>query len=651
MIKIALAVPYKGFIENAYQIFRQHNEFYRAVDQENYEMEEVIVTSENVNQIKIEADIVLTRGLLAEILASLSKDIPVVEITVPAADILRTIRNCVEHYGKQKIGIIAAGNMLDGITELSDLSEAPIRTFVLTPDWNNEMLVKRAVSEGCKVILGGVNTCRYAAENHVSFMMIQTSQEAFWNALSDVKRTWSIFRKEQEKALRLQALLDISHDGILLIDPDFKLTAMNRKAQSVLGIDGEHLPVDALSLGGELKDVLAGDEEYVNRLVQYGSNMLNVSKNVLKIQSSICGYVVNVQAVKEIQSMEHDIRKRICKKGHIARYRFDDITGESPVMISTVETARRYSRTSSNILLIGQSGTGKEMFAQSIHNDSQRRRMPFVAVNCAAIPEQLLESELFGYAPGAFTGAHRDGKAGLFELAHKGTLFLDEIGEISLTLQAKLLRVLQEREIMRVGGDSVIPVDIRILAATNQNLEQLAAERQFREDLLYRLDVLRINIPSLNQRREDISLLADSYMRRAFPDIRITDEAKAYLEQMDWPGNVRQLFNFCERLAVLCNGFAVDADLVAAVSYREESRLGQVQSSLVRRTNSVLFLRPLHPAITIRATQPKLLASAVPRFGASCGNMESGHKTILSNPAGLFLGENPAGYLFFPEAF
>lgn len=566
MIKIALAVPCKGFIDNAYQIFRQHNDFYRAVDPEHYEMEEVIVTSENVNQIKIEADIVLTRGLLAEILASLSKNIPVVEIVIPAADILRTIRRCVERYGKQKIGIIAAGNMLDGITELSDLSEAPIRTFVLTPDWNNEMLVKRAVSEGCKVILGGVNTCRYAAQNHVSGMMIQTSQEAFWNALSNVKRTWSIFRKEQEKALRLQALLDISHDGILLIDPNFKLTAMNRKAQTVLGIDGEHLPIDALSFGGELKDVLAGDEEYMNRLVQYGSNLLNVSKNVLKIRSAICGYVVNVQAVKEIQSMEHDIRKRICKKGHVARYRFDDITGGSPVMMSTVETARRYSRTSSNILLIGQSGTGKEMFAQSIHNYSQRRRMPFVAVNCAAIPEQLLESELFGYAPGAFTGANKDGKAGLFELAHKGTLFLDEIGEISLPLQAKLLRVLQEREIMRVGGDAVIPVDIRILAATNQNLEQLAAEHRFREDLLYRLDVLRINIPSLNQRREDISLLADSYMSRAFPDIRITDEAKAYLEQMDWPGNVRQLFNFCERLAVLSSGFVVDADLVSAVS-------------------------------------------------------------------------------------
>ena len=257
-----------------------------------------------------------------------------------------------------------------------------------------------------------------------------------------------------------------------------------------------------------------------------------------------------------------------------AKYHFSDILGHSPAVQKAIRLAQYYSGTDETILIFGESGTGKELFAQSIHNASPRRNYPFIAINCSAIPENLLESELFGYAPGAFTGAHRDGKAGLFELAHKGTLFLDEIGEISLTLQAKLLRVLQEREIMRVGGDSVIPVDIRILAATNQNLEQLAAERQFREDLLYRLDVLRINIPSLNQRREDISLLADSYMRRAFPDIRITDEAKAYLEQMDWPGNVRQLFNFCERLAVLCNGFAVDADLVAAVSLQGGIPLG-----------------------------------------------------------------------------
>ena len=225
-------------------------------------------------------------------------------------------------------------------------------------------------------------------------------------------------------------------------------------------------------------------------------------------------------------------------------------------MISTVETARRYSRTSSNILLIGQSGTGKEMFAQSIHNDSQRRRMPFVAVNCAAIPEQLLESELFGYAPGAFTGAHRDGKAGLLSWPTKEPFFGRDRRDFTDAAGETTAGPSGEGDYAG-RGDSVIPVDIRILAATNQNLEQLAAERQFREDLLYRLDVLRINIPSLNQRREDISLLADSYMRRAFPDIRITDEAKAYLEQMDWPGNVRQLLILrtpCSALQRFCGG-------------------------------------------------------------------------------------------------
>lgn len=572
MIKIALVVPCKGFIEDAFGIFSRHNEFYRAVDQEEYEMEEVVAASGHVDRLRIKGDIILTRGLLAEILAGLSEDIPVVEITIPAADILRAIRQCIRLYGIQEIGVIAAGNMLDGITGLTDLSDAPIRTYMLTPDWNNEMLVKKAVSEGCRVILGGVNTCHYAAKNNISCMMIETSPEAFWNALSHVKSTWTIFRKEQEKSLRLQALLDISHDGILLISPDLKLTAMNRKARSVLGISDEHLngSIDLLSLGADIKDVLSDDIKYTNRLVQHGGNLLNISKNVLKIRSSICGYVVNVQMVNEIQSLERDIRKRICKKGHRARFVFEDITRRSPIMAATVEMARKYSRTSSNILLIGESGTGKEMFAQSIHNDSPRKTMPFVAVNCAAIPEHLLESELFGYVPGAFTGACRDGKAGLFELAHKGTLFLDEIGEIPLPLQAKLLRVLQEREIMRVGGDSVIPVDIRILAATNQDLEQLAAERRFREDLLYRLDVLRINLPSLNQRREDIPLLTDTYLSSAFPGIRMTDEAKAYLQRMDWPGNVRQLFNICERLAVLCNGPVVDGDLVAGVVFPEK---------------------------------------------------------------------------------
>ena len=230
------------------------------------------------------------------------------------------------------------------------------------------------------------------------------------------------------------------------------------------------------------------------------------------------------------------------------------LQGVSAQIKSTIEIAKKYSRTNSNVLLIGQSGTGKEMFAQSIHNHSLRKEGPFVAVNCAAIPDNLLESELFGYTAGAFTGARKNGKQGYFELAHNGTLFLDEIGEIPLQFQAKLLRAIQEREIMPIGSDKVLSINVRIIAATNKNLEKLVEKEEFREDLLYRLDVLRINIPPLSQRKEDIPILVKKYFLENAPDTDITNEAYKALMNYKWNGNIRQLFNICERLSVLKQG-------------------------------------------------------------------------------------------------
>ena len=227
----------------------------------------------------------------------------------------------------------------------------------------------------------------------------------------------------------------------------------------------------------------------------------------MNCQAFLSGSIVNIQLVNEIQSLEGDIRKQIYDKGLAAKLTFDDMVGTAPAMASVIRTARKYSQTNSNILLIGESGTGK---------------------------------------------------AGLFELAHTGTIFLDEIGEIPLPLQAKLLRVLQEREIMRVGGDSVIHVDIRIIAATNKNLESLVRSNQFREDLFYRLDVLRINIPPLNQHREDIPLLISRYMNRNFPGITTGPEVIQFLCRADWTGNIRHLFNICERMAVLCSNGHID---------------------------------------------------------------------------------------------
>ena len=210
--------------------------------------------------------------------------------------------------------------------------------------------------------------------------------------------------------------------------------------------------------------------------------------------------------------MENIVRTNLMKRGHTSKYDFSNIIGKSKKITETKEIARKLARSNSTLLLIGESGTGKELFAHAIHKASNKQHGPFVAVNFAALPENLLESELFGYEEGAFTGARKGGHAGLFEQAHKGTIFLDEIGDASMKIQARLLRVLQEKEVLRIGGTKIIPIDVRIIAATNKNLEDLVSAGKFREDLFYRLKVLPIRIPPLRERKEDIPLLIEKML-------------------------------------------------------------------------------------------------------------------------------------------
>lgn len=416
MVKIALVVPCENFIADAAQILSQHNQFHEQEDSETYVMDEIIMNNSDTGHVQIDADIILTRGLLAQILANLPGDIPVVRISVPTADILRTIRKCTQLYGQKQIGIIAAGNMLAGITGLADLCDAPIQTYLLSPNWNNEALVDQAVREGCEVIIGGLNTCRYAQMIHIPNMLIETSKEAFWDALSSAKRSLLIFRKEQEKSMRLQTILDISHDGIIFIDPSRRVTTVNKKAQSVFGLDSSCIGKRIIDFPFplELKNILSDNNEYTNKILQHNRTLLSISKTFVRTQAFLSGSIVNIQLVNEIQSLEGDIRKQIYDKGLVAKLTFEDMVGTAPAMASVIRTARKYSQTNSNILLIGESGTGKEVLAQSIHNSSSRSLCPFVAVNCAAIPDTLLESELFGYVMGAFTGARKNGKAGLY---------------------------------------------------------------------------------------------------------------------------------------------------------------------------------------------------------------------------------------------
>jgi transcriptional regulator with PAS, ATPase and Fis domain len=236
------------------------------------------------------------------------------------------------------------------------------------------------------------------------------------------------------------------------------------------------------------------------------------------------------------------------------QYTLADIIGRSPEILRARELALQAAQAGSSVLLTGESGTGKELFAHAIHSASSRRDFPFVPVDCSAIPSELLEAELFGYAPGAFTGASKRGKPGKFELAHGGTIFLDEIGEMPLEMQAKLLRVLQERRIVPVGGVTSKPVDFTVIAATSRDLESMVAQGRFRRDLFYRLDVIRIVIPSLRERPEDIPLLIEHYWQRKSKELgkeaKLSPGALQVLEMYSWPGNIRELLNLLERVLV-----------------------------------------------------------------------------------------------------
>ena len=258
------------------------------------------------------------------------------------------------------------------------------------------------------------------------------------------------------------------------------------------------------------------------------------------------GAFAMLQKFNEQESRQNALRRQMMQKGHYARYTLDDVIGISTAITETKNILRKMAATDSPVLLMGETGTGKELMAHALHQASRRADGPFIAINVAAMPENLLESELFGYEEGAFTGAKKGGRPGLFEFAHQGTLFLDEVEGMSLSMQVKLLRVLQEGEIMRVGGGSIIRVDVRIVAATNESLEEKIQDGSFRKDLYYRLNALTVEIPPLRKRGDDIFLLLDYFMRKMGGDFTLSEGVKTFLRRHPWPGNIRELQNAVE---------------------------------------------------------------------------------------------------------
>ena len=402
----------------------------------------------------------------------------------------------------------------------------------------------------------------------VEFMLDNTEKTSITKQLKD----------QREKYDLLDGLIDATFEELGAVDRDGRLTYISRKSAQNLGFSRhEILGIDMSTIDGKcfLKEVANTGVPYVGKISRAHKKSIPVMVTPIlnedKVSGAVCRSVFTDMAeakesIARIQRLDGP-RKAAGHPKRVSGCRFsiDDIIGKSKTLAYAKKKALRVAEGDSTILITGESGTGKELFAQAIHMASLRRNGPFGRVNCAGIPESLLESELFGYEPGSFTGAGKEGKPGKFESAHNGTIFLDEAGDMSMGMQAKVLRVIQENEIERVGGSSIYEVDVRIICATNKDLWDMVNKGQFREDLYYRLDVVNIHVPPLRERTGDIPFLIEHFIpiinKRANSNVRVvSQEVMDHLLSYDWPGNVRELKNVLEGAMNLNIGESIDME-------------------------------------------------------------------------------------------
>jgi PAS domain S-box-containing protein/TyrR family helix-turn-helix protein len=385
----------------------------------------------------------------------------------------------------------------------------------------------------------------------------------------------------EEQANRLRVVLDNISDGVISVDKSGTITTMNTVAGSAFGLTADDVVgknLNQLDLPGyTLLKCLEGE-----KIIDVKQNLITANRRYQYISTckpihNASGDIVGaVEIAKDIQGI-----KRLARSiSDPRKVSFSDIIGNNATIKEAITFAQKIADNDAAVSIRGASGTGKELFARAIHAASNRTG-PFIPINCAALPEQLLESELFGYARGAFTGGIREGKPGLFEIAQNGTVFLDEIAEMPLGSQAKLLRLIQEKAVRRVGGSQEIHINARLITATNKNLERLVEEKAFRQDLYYRINVLPIHIPPLKQRPEDISVLAEHFLfqlgsKLEKPVPGLDEDALGKLRSHDWPGNVRELKNVVNRAAIICERDAIDR---GCIFFSHELAQGMVKGS------------------------------------------------------------------------
>ena len=537
-------------------------------------------------------DIIVVRGMTSRALSEKYPETTIVDIKMDAFDVSSALLEAKKKFpGIRKIGLILPSSSICSASILTELLGIEVVMREVRGEEHMESTLREMVKEGCEVFIGGLTLKRVSEKMGLEYVHIKTGPSAIESSIKDAITAAHILDRERSRLGLMKSLVNNTPDSLLIIDDKGKITAANHAASSffrrpdLVGMDAKDLfPLEIYSV--------CDDVEVVQTI---GDQTVLITEHPVHIEGEKRATYVSLRLVEDIRRTEKKIRSKLQEKGLTAKYSFSDIVTEQVEMKQLVAKALRYAHVEGNVLLTGETGTGKELFVQSMHNASPRRDKPFVAVNCAALSEQLLESELFGYTEGSFTGAQKGGKTGLFELAQGGTIFLDEIGEMPIRFQAKLLRVIQEREIRKIGGDEFIPVDVRIMSATNQNIPDLIEKGLFRRDLYYRINLLTLHIPPLRERLDDIPAIFKRFVERKSKALNIVPpmvekDALECLKGYSWPGNIRELRNVAERAVIFSSSNCITRDTLKEIDVSvggkkasEEKKIPLTSEELYRR--------------------------------------------------------------------
>ena len=559
MIRLLFIVPYPELRSKVEYVLSHHK------DAKRVNADICTMTVEDTPDVPTgEYDAIIARGYTARKTTSMYHQIPTISLSISGYDIIRAIHECAERFHSKKIAICGFEGQLFEAETAGKIMNIDVRVYAPVEHDEISDTMQKVLEAGCDAVIGGYSVNMLARQMGINSVVIRTGEDTILRALDEAIRTVDQIRQERIISQMYKTIIYASKDGILYVDNRGVILVRNRVVRQMHGnisLKDRSLEDTLPYLSKVYRTVMETEKEISGQIltVPGTKTKISVSGTPVIANKEISGVVLDLSDITLIQDLEGQIRRKLNERGLKARYTFEDIIHRSERMDRTIATAQKYAASDSNIIIVGETGTGKELFAQSVHNASKRKNGPFVAINCAALAENLLESELFGYVEGAFTGTSKGGKMGLFEQAHGGTLFLDEGAEISLATQSKLLRVIQEKQVRRIGDNKVIDVDVRILAATNKSISQLAEQGKFRKDLMYRLDVLRLFIPPLRERGNAIELMFLHFVKMLCTEAGmqvpfIAPDAIPLLYNYPFSGNIRELRNIVERVCVQKDG-------------------------------------------------------------------------------------------------